>query len=123
MFFMALASSYIVRKGLGNDWQRTPMPRVVWFNTAILLCSSVTIVVARRKLESGAREAFRTWWKSLTDAADPSEKRQLDPAYKCFYQVWQAKMMTKASVLAQRLGELHEKQCKAVLERALAGEH
>ena len=62
MFFMALASSYIVRKGLGTDWQRTPMPRVVWFNTAILLASSVTIIVARRKLESGGREAFQIWW-------------------------------------------------------------
>jgi cytochrome c oxidase subunit III len=66
MFFMALASSYIVRKGLGTDWQRTPMPPVVWFNTAILLISSVTIIVARKKLESGAREAFRTWWTITT---------------------------------------------------------
>jgi cytochrome c oxidase subunit 3 len=62
MFFMALASSYIVHKGLGTDWQRTPMPRVVWFNTAILLASSVTIIVARRKLESGNRRAFQIWW-------------------------------------------------------------
>jgi cytochrome c oxidase subunit 3 len=62
MFFMALASSYIVRKGLGTDWQRTPMPRVVWFNTAILLASSVTIIVARRKLESGDGEGFQIWW-------------------------------------------------------------
>jgi cytochrome c oxidase subunit 3 len=62
MFFMALASSYIVRKGLGNDWQRTPMPAVVWFNTTILLISSVTIAVARKKLEGGEREAFRSWW-------------------------------------------------------------
>jgi cytochrome c oxidase subunit 3 len=62
MFFMALASSYIVRKGLGNDWQRTPMPPVVWFNTTILLISSVTIAVARKKLEGGEREAFRSWW-------------------------------------------------------------
>src|SRR5271169_4863880 len=59
MFFMALASSYIVRKGLGTDWQRTPMPRVVWFNTAILLISSITIVVARKKLDRGDREAFQ----------------------------------------------------------------
>jgi cytochrome c oxidase subunit 3 len=66
MFFMALASSYIVRKGLGMDWQRTPMPQVVWYNTAILLFSSFTIVVARRKLESGARESFRTWWSVTT---------------------------------------------------------
>jgi cytochrome c oxidase subunit 3 len=62
MFFMALASSYIVRKGLGTDWQRTPMPPVVWFNTAILLASSATIIMARRKLDAGAREAFRSWW-------------------------------------------------------------
>jgi len=62
MFFMALASSYIVRKGLGNDWQRTPMPLVVWFNSVVLLISSVTIVVARKKLESGEREAFQSWW-------------------------------------------------------------
>jgi cytochrome c oxidase subunit 3 len=62
MFFMALASSYIVRKGLGNDWQRTPMPPVVWFNTVVLLVSSATIVVARKKLERGARDAFKSWW-------------------------------------------------------------
>lgn len=62
MFFMALSSSYIVRKGLGNDWQQMPMPRVVWFNTAILLISSVTIIVARRKLDGGDHEAFRSWW-------------------------------------------------------------
>src|SRR5712675_3645849 len=61
MFFMALASSYIVRKGLGVDWQSTPLPSVLWFNTAILLISSVTIIVARKKLESGARDAFRAW--------------------------------------------------------------
>jgi cytochrome c oxidase subunit 3 len=66
MFFMALSSSYIVRKGLGNDWQRMPMPRVVWFNTAILLFSSITIIVARRKLDGGDREAFRSWWWMTT---------------------------------------------------------
>jgi len=62
MFFMAMASSYIVRKGLGTDWQTSPLPRVLWFNTAILLTSSVTIVVARKKLASGEREAFQSWW-------------------------------------------------------------
>src|ERR1700732_4881899 len=62
MFFMALASSYIVRKGLGTDWQRTPMPRVGWFNTAILLGSSVTMILARKKLDQHDREAFQSWW-------------------------------------------------------------
>jgi cytochrome c oxidase subunit 3 len=63
MFFMAMASSYIVRRGLGTDWQRTPIPPVLWFNTAVLLISSVTIMVARKKLASGEREAFQSlWW-------------------------------------------------------------
>jgi cytochrome c oxidase subunit III len=62
MFFMALASSYIVRKGLGNDWQQTPMPRVIWFNTAVLLISSITMIVARQKLDRGERDAFQSWW-------------------------------------------------------------
>ncbi|HEX3375275.1 MAG TPA: cytochrome c oxidase subunit 3, partial [Candidatus Acidoferrales bacterium] len=63
MFFMAMASSYIVRRGLGTDWQRTPIPPVLWFNTAVLLTSSVTIIVARKKLASGEREVFQSlWW-------------------------------------------------------------
>ena len=62
MFFMALASSYIVRKGLGTDWQRAPLPPVLWFNTAILLTSSATIVMARRKLDGGEHGAFQSWW-------------------------------------------------------------
>ncbi len=66
MFFMALASSYIVRKGLGNDWQRTQLPPLIWFNTAVLLASSITIVVAKRKLERGAVDAFRSWWGITT---------------------------------------------------------
>ena len=28
MFFMSLTSAYIVRKGLNNDWQATPLPPV-----------------------------------------------------------------------------------------------
>jgi cytochrome c oxidase subunit III len=62
MFFMALASSYIVRKGLGTDWQQTTLPPVLWVNTGVLLASSATIQLARRKLDSGARGEFRTWW-------------------------------------------------------------
>jgi cytochrome c oxidase subunit 3 len=62
MFFMALASSYIVRKGLGGDWQRAPLPPVLWWNTAVLLASSGTIILARRKLLANLRDEFRVWW-------------------------------------------------------------
>lgn len=68
MFFMSLTSAYIVRKGLGTDWQATPIPRVLWFNTILLLASSVTIELARRKnsanpLTAEARQTrFSNWW-------------------------------------------------------------
>jgi cytochrome c oxidase subunit 3 len=66
MFFMALTSSYIVRKGLGGDWQAIRFPRTLWFNTAVLLISSATIEVARRKLSRGSQSAFRAWWAFTT---------------------------------------------------------
>jgi cytochrome c oxidase subunit 3 len=62
MFFMALTSSFLVRKGLGDDWVAFGLPRVLWFNSLVLLASSVTVEVARRYRHEGAVAAFRRWW-------------------------------------------------------------
>ena len=48
MLFVAFTSAYVVRKGLGDDWQTTLLPPVLWINTLILLASSVTAELARR---------------------------------------------------------------------------
>jgi len=66
MFFMALTSSYIVRKGLGGDWQPVRLPSILWFNTLVLLSSSGTIELARRRLHAGESVAFRRWWAVTT---------------------------------------------------------
>ncbi len=66
MFFMALTSSYIVRRGLGLDWKPFQLPRILWANTVILLASSVTLELARRQLSRGATEAFRSYWGLTT---------------------------------------------------------
>lgn len=66
MFFMALASAYIVRKGFGNDWFQVPLPNILWANTGILLASSLTIELARRRLDNGDRSGFRTLWMVTT---------------------------------------------------------
>ncbi len=66
MFFMALTSSYIVRKGTGTDWQAFGMPRVLWANTVILLLSSLTLEMARRQLARGVMSAFRNLWALTT---------------------------------------------------------
>jgi cytochrome c oxidase subunit III len=66
MFFMALTSSFLVRKGLGNDWVAFNFPRILWLNTLILLASSLTIQVARRQLHGQQRAAFARWWSVTT---------------------------------------------------------
>jgi cytochrome c oxidase subunit 3 len=66
MFFMALTSSYIVRKGLGGDWQPVTLPSILWFNTLALLASSGTVELARRQLNAGESVAFRRWWMVTT---------------------------------------------------------
>lgn len=66
MFFMALTSSFLVRKGLGNDWVAFNFPRILWLNTLMLLASSITIQVARRHLHEDERAAFSRWWRVTT---------------------------------------------------------
>ena len=66
MFFMALTSSFLVRKGLGEDWVSFGLPQVLWFNTLVLLASSATIHMARVRLRTGASVAFRQWWRITT---------------------------------------------------------
>jgi cytochrome c oxidase subunit III len=63
MFFMALVSAYVVRKGSANDWATFQFPRVIWLNTAILVASSVTLELARRRLAKSDFSGFRLlWW-------------------------------------------------------------
>ena len=66
MFFTALTSSFLVRKGLANDWVPFALPRILWGNTAVLLLSSVSVERARRRLGQRAVGEFRRWWGLTT---------------------------------------------------------
>jgi cytochrome c oxidase subunit 3 len=61
MVFVGLTSAYVVRSGLGDDWQAMSLPRQLWWNTLILLASSVTLDATRRALVGGRREACNKW--------------------------------------------------------------
>jgi cytochrome c oxidase subunit 3 len=65
MFFMSLVSAFIVRKA-NADWAVLAMPRALWFNTAILIASSFTLVHARKRLRAGDDASFRHWWTVTT---------------------------------------------------------
>ena len=63
MFFMALVSAYVVRKGFPNsDWRSLNVPRILWLNTAILLLSSITLGFSRHRRAAGDEDGFRHWW-------------------------------------------------------------
>ena len=62
MFFLALTSALVVRKGLGGDWMPLTLPRVLWFTTGVILLSSVTLELARRQLRANILKGFRLWW-------------------------------------------------------------
>ena len=52
MTFAALTSALIVRKGSSFDWQSFTLPSILYLNTVLLLGSSATLEVARRRVAS-----------------------------------------------------------------------
>jgi cytochrome c oxidase subunit III len=66
MFFMALASAFLVRKGTSGDWVAVHIPALLWFNTAILLSSSATLEVARKRLSKDDPAGFKKFWLVTT---------------------------------------------------------
>jgi cytochrome c oxidase subunit 3 len=66
MTFAAFVSAVVMRRGLGTDWRHVPLPQVFWWNTGILILSSIALDVARRQLRKGNRVAFNWWWMAGT---------------------------------------------------------
>jgi cytochrome c oxidase subunit 3 len=65
MFFMALAVTFLVRK-MSSDWVPIHLPFMVWVNTIVLLASSGTMELARRKQAAGDLQGFRKMWQITT---------------------------------------------------------
>ena len=53
MSFAAFTSALFVREGTA-DWGHIVLPRVLYFNTFLLLCSSVSLETARHSLMGGS---------------------------------------------------------------------
>jgi cytochrome c oxidase subunit III len=66
MFFMALASAFLVRRGTSGGWIPVHLPVVLWLNTIALLASSFTLERARRALSRLDLSGFRTLWTITT---------------------------------------------------------
>lgn len=67
MFFMALVSAWVVRRGFPNsDWQPITPPRILWLNSLILIASSFTLPRSRRSLIASRDQDSRHWWGVTT---------------------------------------------------------
>ena len=67
MFFMALVSAWVVRRGFPNsDWQPIALPRILWLNTVILVASSFTLARVRHSVIAGRDADSRHWWGVTT---------------------------------------------------------
>lgn len=65
VFFLTLASAFFLRR-MGGDWAAVRLPRVIWFNTFVLLASSWTLESARRRLRAGDLRGFKALWRATT---------------------------------------------------------
>ena len=66
MSFAAFTSALIVRQGASSDWRHLTLPSILFLSTALLLLSSVTLEVARRKVAAfmsgqASRRAAQMW--------------------------------------------------------------
>jgi len=50
MTFAALTSALVVRKGGAPDWRHLALPYILYLNTLVLLASSVTLEISRRRV-------------------------------------------------------------------------
>lgn len=61
MMFTALTSAYIVRAASSNDWRPIAMPQILLLSTALIVASSGTLEVARRKLKAAFEGSYNRW--------------------------------------------------------------
>jgi cytochrome c oxidase subunit III len=50
MMFAAFSSALFVRKGSSQDWRTFTLPSILYFNTVLLVASSVSLEVSRRRV-------------------------------------------------------------------------
>lgn len=66
MSFAALTSALVVRQGSGMDWHHIPLPPILYLNTLVLLASSGTLELARRRLARYPQIAAGMRWLVIT---------------------------------------------------------
>ena len=66
MFFMALASAFLLLHHSSRVWVAVHLPRILWANTAVLMGSSFVLERSRLRLSNGDARGFRKLWLVTT---------------------------------------------------------
>lgn len=66
MFFMALAAAFLVLRTTSGRFGALHLPVLLWVNTFVLLASSGTLELARKRLAAADGNAFRKMWAITT---------------------------------------------------------
>ncbi len=61
MMFTSLSSAYIVRSSSANDWVSLPLPKALLASTVLLIASSITLELSRRKLKAALTKPYAQW--------------------------------------------------------------
>src|SRR5579862_6621735 len=67
MFFMVLTAAFLVLRTENlHTWAGIRLPRILWLNTCLLMASSATLEVARRRLNMDDSRGFHRMWAITT---------------------------------------------------------
>jgi cytochrome c oxidase subunit 3 len=66
MFFFTIATAFWGVRHLSHAWVSMKLPGILWANTVVLLASSVTIELARRRLARLDQAGFEKFWRVTT---------------------------------------------------------
>ena len=60
MMFTGLTSAYIVKRNLAN-WITFDLPKIFWYSTAVIIISSLTIILSRNYFRQREMKQYRLW--------------------------------------------------------------
>jgi cytochrome c oxidase subunit 3 len=60
MMFAGMTSAYIVKKNQGN-WLAIELPVLFWYSTAVIVASSLTMLLAQKAIQAGRQSSYRAF--------------------------------------------------------------
>jgi cytochrome c oxidase subunit 3 len=66
MFFMAIVAAFLVLRMTSAKWVEFQIPGLLWINTVVLLASSATLELARKRLGASDEAGFKKLWMLTT---------------------------------------------------------